>query len=382
MNRIESSCLTFTWRWIFAALILFLHTLRCDPCLSQEHPYLSSAMVATHQRLQNPLDDQVDGAFGYAVDTLSRLYDLPMWVDRQIAKDEMVAVVPNKESIEFWLKRMSDQVDGQVIILDNLVFIAPKSMADSLTLAYWELKTSKIPAEWNKVDNPGLSWSHGASSIEVSNALCQFAKLDNAWTSSVEHDHWSERSFSKVSRLAVATSVLGSLGKKLRMVDGKASVVPLAVDGDQPQTVSWKYTPSQMTQIGREHWKTWKTVNSMAIVQKEGEGWLISASPEAHHALVRPLIPNKKWVKPKSNVPLYSLKLQGSLGKMLPELAMKLKLDIAPLPLPEKIGKREVMIDVKDATVDVMLREIGKAGGIEFRKTSMDRYEIQILETP
>jgi hypothetical protein len=67
---------------------------------------------------------------------------------------------------------------------------------------------------------------------------------------------------------------------------------------------------------------------------------------------------------------------------MLPELAMKLKLDIAPLPLPEKIGKREVMIDVKDATVDVMLREIGKAGGIEFRKTSMDRYEIQILETP
>jgi hypothetical protein len=40
------------------------------------------------------------------------------------------------------------------------------------------------------------------------------------------------------------------------------------------------------------------------------------------------------------------------------------------------------MIDVKDATVDVMLREIGKAGGIEFRKTSMDRYEIQILETP
>ena len=170
MNRIESSCLTFIWRWIFAAMILLLHTLRCDPCLSQEHPYLSSAMVATHQRLQNPLDDQVDGAFGYAVDTLSRLYDLPMWVDRQIAKDEMVAVVPNKESIEFWLKRMSDQVDGQVIILDNLVFIAPKSMADSLTLAYWELKTSKIPAEWNKVDNPGLSWSHGASSIEVSNS--------------------------------------------------------------------------------------------------------------------------------------------------------------------------------------------------------------------
>lgn len=382
MNRIESSCLTFTLRWIIAALILFLNTYRCDPCLSQEHPYLTGAMIATQQRLQNPLDDQVDGAFGYAVDTLSRLYDQPMWVDRHIAKDEMVAVVPNKESIEFWLKRMSDQVDGQVIILDNLVFIAPKSIADSLSLAYWELKSSKIPAEWNKVDNPGLSWSHGASSIEVSNALCQFAKLDNAWTSSVEHDHWSEHSFSKVSRLAVATSVLGSIGKKLRIAEGKASVVPLVVEGDPPQAVSWKYNSSQMTQIGKEHWNTWKTENPMATFQKEGEGWLISASPEAHRALVRPLIPKKKWVKPKSNVPLYSLKLQGSLGKMLPELAMKLKLDISPLPLPEKIGKREVMIDVKDATVDVMLREIGKAGGIEFRKTSMDRYEIHILEEP
>jgi len=350
--------------------------------LSQEHPYLSSATVATQQRLQNALNDQVDGAFGYAVDTLSRLYDLPMWVDRHIAKDEMVAVVPNKESLEFWLKRLSDQVDGQVIILDNLVYIAPKSIADSLSMAYWELKASKIPAEWNKVDTPGLSWSHGASSIEVSNAFCQFFKFDNAWTSSVEHDHWSEHSFSKVSRLAVATSVLGSFGKKLRIADGKASVVPLLVEGDQPQSVSWTYTPSQMTQIGREYWNSWKSENPMATFQKEGDEWLINASPEAHRALVRPLIPKKKWVKPKSNVPLYSLKLQGSLERMLPELAMKLKLDISPLPLPEKIGKREVMIDVKDATVDVMLREIGKAGGIEFRKTSMDRYEIHISEEP
>jgi hypothetical protein len=339
-------------------------------------------MVATHQRLQSPLDDQIDGAFGYAIDTLSRLYDLPMWVDRHIAKDDMVTVEPNKESLEFWLERMANRVDSQVIILDNLVFIAPNSIADSLSLAYWELKTSKIPGEWNKVDNPGLSWSHGSSSIEVSNALCQFAKLDNAWTSNVEHDHWPEHSFSKVTRLAIATSVLGSLGKKLRIADEKASVVPLVAKGAQLQPVPWKYTPSQMVQIGRDHWIAWKTGNPTAVVQKEGESWLISASPEAHRALVRPLIPTKKWIRPKLKVPLYSLKLQGSLEKMLPELAMKLKLDIFPLPLPEKIGKREVMIDVKDATVDVMLREIGKAGGIEFRKTSIDRYEIHVLETP
>jgi hypothetical protein len=380
MNRIESSRLTFTLRWLLAALLFFLHALRCDLCLSQEHPYLGSTTVATHQRLQSPLDDQIDGAFGYAMDTLSRLYDLPMWVDRHIAKDDMVTVEPNKESLEFWLERMADRVDSQVIILDNLVLIAPNSIADSLSLAYWELKTSKIPREWNKVDNPGLSWSHGSTSIDVSNALCHFAKLDNGWTSNVDHDHWPEHSFSKVNRLAIATSVLGSLGKKLRIKDEKASVVPLVVQGAQLQPVPWKYTPSQMVQIGREHWIAWKTDNPTAVVQKQGESWLISASPKAHRSLVRPLIPTKKWIRPKSN--LYSLKLQGSLEKMVPELAMQLKLDISPLPMPEKIGKRQVMIDVKDATIDVMLREIGNAGGIEFRKISTDRYEIHVMETP
>ena len=382
MNRIESSCLTFTLQWLFAALMLLPCVQHCTPCLSQEHPYLGGAMMATHQRLQSPLEDQIDGTFGYAVDTLSRLYDLPMWVDRSVAIDEMVKVEPSKETLEFWLNRMADRVDACVMVLDNLVYVAPNSIADSMSLGYWNIKTAKVPMEWNRIDSPGFGWSNGESSIEVSNALCQFAKLDNAWTSSLEHDHLSQHTFSKVSRLAMTVSVLGSFGKTLRVEDGKVSVVPLAVDGSQTQMVPWKYSPSQIAQIGREKWTAWKAEHSSAVVQKEGEDWMISASPEAHRALVRPLIPAKKWSRPKSKVPLYSLKLQGSLGKMVPELAAKLKLDIFPLPLPEKIGNREVMINVKDATIDVMLSELGKAGGIEFQKKGADRYEIRVLETP
>jgi hypothetical protein len=93
---------------------------------------------------------------------------------------------------------------------------------------------------------------------------------------------------------------------------------------------------------------------------------------------VQPLVPKKKWVAPKASEAVYSGTVQGKLGAAVQSIGRSLQIDFYPLPLPDAVANREIRVEYRNATVDQLLRDLGKAGGVEFIPKG-GRYEIQVL---
>lgn len=198
------------------------------------------------------------------------------------------------------------------------------------------------------------------------------------WIESLEHDLWPAYQFRKVPKWSIAFCVLSSMDRALQWNDGTIRIEELPVERSSQQ-VEWTYTPKQIEELGSSYCRAWKESCPTASVERVSDGgWRIQALPEEHRRLVQPLVPKKKWTSPKPESAVYSGVVQGKLGNAIQAVGQSLKVDFFPLPLPDAVANREIRVEYKNATVEQLLRDLGKAGGVEFIPRE-GRMEIRIL---
>lgn len=366
---------------VLPLIALSLGTTAASHAVAQEgllHPYLTSGMIATQQRLQAPCDQSLRGPLELVVNSLSQSYELPIWIDRKIPRDKVIDATVSKGNLESVLVSIAQQAIGEIVLVDGVVLIVPIDLAEPLNVAYWNWKTSKVPSNWTRLETSSFEWKTGAEMIDVARQLCQRYKLEDAWVEELEHDVWPASSFQKVPAGSIATCILASMRKQLEWDGKSATIVP--IPNKVPSgLVEWSYPASQIEKLGNEHCKQWKSKNPEVKIEKKSGQWIIQANVTSHQKLIQPLLPAKKWVPPSKDNAVYSGVLQGSLGYAVDALSKAMAVEFSPLPLPDKVAQREVRVEYKNASLEKILQDLGVAGRVEFRKQA-NRYEIIILD--
>lgn len=345
---------------------------------SETHPFLGAAMIALQQKLSAPAQPVVHSSLETTLDTLSAAYDLPVWVDRRVPRDRMVQVeVRSDETLGLLLEKIVSQADSSLVLVDGMVIVAPESKAVVLKKIAWDMQVSKLSSSWRKIENE-LGWPVGTPMREISRMVSLRLGLKEDWIEELEHDLWPAFQFKKTPKWSIAFCVLSSMDRAIVWADGTLRVAPIASIDSEPQ-VEWFYTSKQIDELGTTHCRAWKDDAPKAVIVRESDGrWRIAATPDEHRRLVQPLVPKKKWVAPKASEAVYSGTVQGKLGAAVQSIGRSLQIDFYPLPLPDAVANREIRVEYRNATVDQLLRDLGKAGGVEFIPKG-GRYEIQVL---
>lgn len=360
---------------VIGCAVLFQIPLRAQ---SETHPYLGASMISLQQRLSAPAQPVVHSSFESTIDTLSTAYDLPVWIDRRVSRDRLVqAEVGTDESLGTLLEKIATQVDSSLILVDGIVVIAPRPQADTLKGIAWNLQASNLSSSWRKTEGD-LGWPAGVSMREVGRIVSLRLGLKEEWTEDLEHDLWPAFQFKKIPKWSIAFCVLSSMDRTIVWGEGTYRIESITSADAVPQ-VDWRYTAKQIEDLGSSHCRAWKEDAPNAVIVRESDGkWRITATPDEHRRLVQPLVPKKKWVAPKSSEAVYSGTVQGKLGVAVQSIGRSLQIDFYPWPLPDAVANREIRVEYRNATVEQLLRDLGKAGGVVFVAKG-GRYEIQVL---
>lgn len=345
---------------------------------STTHPYLGASMIALQQRLSAPAQPVVRSSFESTIDTLSVAYEIPVWIDRRVSRDRLVqADVSPDESLGSLLDKIANQVDSSVILVDGIVVVAPNSKAVELKRIAWDLQVANLSNSWRKTEGE-LGWPAGTPMREVARIISLRMGLKEDWIEELEHDLWPAFQFRKAPKWSIAFCVLSNMDLSVVGADGTVRIEPIQ-SATAVSQVDWFYTSKQIDELGSPHCRAWKEDSPNAVIVRESDGrWRITATPDEHRRLVQPLVPKKKWVAPKSSEAVYSGTIQGKLGAAVQSVGRSLQIEFYPLPLPDAVANREIRVEYRNATVDQLLRDLGKAGGVLFVSKG-GRYEIQVL---
>jgi hypothetical protein len=140
--------------------------------------------------------------------------------------------------------------------------------------------------------------------------------------------------------------------------------------------VTWTYSNEDIQKrIGESARKTWRQRWPEAVIAKstKPEGWRVVASVASHRDLIGPLIPRKKWEKPKpGDVGLekkgFSGALEGELELVIRSLAAQTKLEFFPVPLPSSLETKKVKLKLDKTPLEDILKEITRQSGVRFKR--------------
>lgn len=345
---------------------------------TKTHPYLGASMVSVQQRLSAPAQPLTRSSLESAIASLSSAYDTPIWIDRSVSRDRIVeAKIESDESFGTLLEKIATQVDASVLIAEGIVVIAPGNKAPVLQQTVWQLQLANLPSGWRRLQDE-FGWPVGTPMRDVARMMSLRLGFRDDWIEPLEHDLWPAYQFSKVPKWSIAFCILSSMDRTMEWSDGTIRIGELPFDRANEQ-VEWTYTAKQIEDLGSSHCRAWKASCPTAVVERNSDGgWRIQALPEEHRQLVQPLVPKKKWTAPKPETATYSGVVQGRLGNAIQAIGQSLKIDFFPLPLPDAVASREIRVEYKNATAEQLLRDLGKAGGVEFIHRE-GRMEIRIL---
>ncbi|MCU0711032.1 MAG: hypothetical protein MUC43_03155 [Pirellula sp.] len=371
IKNLPTTCLTW---FVFLFLICSLGTHAYG-----QHPFLGKEFVSTYKRLQAPWLQEINTSAEEACRVVSSAYNVTIWIDMDVPRDRAVVISKEIATLADMLTELSKKLDSKLVILDDLVVIAPFEKADRIASQYWRNKTSSPGNLWSKPVAAPMQWSAGADSKTIASQLSKAIKSEGEWMELVESDIWPARQFTQESLLTAATCILSSLQLELDLSAKPITIKRLADGVSSSNRVEWTYTADQLKRLGDEHCKSWKREHPEVVIETQNRTWLISATPAEHLKLVAPLIPKATYAKPNSGSSVYQGELRGTLGSVLEAVSKTMKLQFTPWPLPDAVAKREIKITYQRATMDDILAEIGKAGRVQIERSGT-QCTIKILD--
>jgi hypothetical protein len=348
----------------------------------QKHPCLTGPSIAVQQLMQAPFEQPIQHSLISLMEMVSEEYQIPIWCDRSIPKDALIQMDSPPETLGAMLDRALDGLDASVVPLDGALMIVPKSKQDVIEAAHWKIVLSPVTAKLNRLDPTPFRW---AAESEAAPIIAEYLQRFSIYTdaaSPIEHDIWRAFDFRKSTPATIGLCLLSGFDQCLVVSDQQIQAGALMESTEnsvEAAHVTWNYPRETLKRIGEERWREWRSKWPSAIVTKGDAGiYEVKSTVASHRALVQSLVPVKKFEKKPDAVAQYSGKLAGELEGILRAFAAKAKLDIAPLPLPPKLGSKTIEVNLNKATVDEALQLIGKQAGIEFRRNGK-RVEIVIL---
>ena len=347
------------------------------------HPCMSASAISIQQSLQAPCEQVVENAtLESLLDSISSAYEIPIWCDRRIARDTVITVEKRDENLESFLSRAIEKVDAALLPLAGVVMVVPKSKCDAIEAAHWRLAVSRSANTMRPMGSKTFSWPDGSVPSTIIQEFASRCAPDANLNFKTEHDIWRAFEFRRSTTAAtISTCLLSGFDLCLADQDGKLSVATIsAVDSK----VDWIYSADEIEKkIGPSAWKDWRQRWTDATVSKSTKqsGWRVTATVASHRDLIGPMIPKKKWDKPKaSETDLdkkgFSGALEGELELVIRSLAAQTKLDFHPLPLPAILESKKVKLKLNKASLDDILKEITNQCGVRFKR---DGQKVEIL---
>ena len=342
------------------------------------HPCLSASAIQIQQALQAPCEQSFESqSLELMLDNIVASYGVPIWCDRRIARDTPITMDRRNETLESFLRRAIEKADAVLIPLDGVVMVVPSSKCDEIEANHWRLAVSAAAKKMRPVGAKAFGWPDGAVALSVIQDFSSRCIPDASLEFKIEHDIWRRFEFRKTSSPASISACLLS-GFDLSLVDQKGV---LAVSLDQPvdPNVVWTYSSEEIEKkIGPVAWREWRTQWPSASIAKSAKpaGWRVTATVAAHRDLIRPLIPKKKWEKPKLEQKGYTAPMDGDLEYVIQSLAAATKLEFFPLPLSAKQKEKRIKMQLNNTPVDEILKEITRQSGVQFKR---DGNRVEIL---
>ncbi len=336
------------------------------------------------QTLQAPCEQEVleNITLEVLLDSISSAYEIRIWCDRRIARDTPVTIERREETLESFLNRAIANADAAIIPLGGVLLVCPKSKRDEIEAAHWRLAVSRSASTLRPLGTRTLGWPDG---YVASAAFQEFATRclpDANLILNSERDIWREFEFPKTTTAAtISICLLSGFDLCLAEQEGKLAIAPIA---NPNSIVEWTYSKEDIKRIGEAAWKGWRErwPDATSAKSTKPEGWRVSATAASHRDLIGPLIPKRKWEKPKpSEVGLdrkgFSQNINDEeLERVIRSLAAATKLDFYPLPLPASLESKKVTMKLDKAPLDAILKEITKQCGVRFRR---DGQRVEII---
>jgi len=363
---------------VIAWFTVCLHT-NSNGQSASTHPYLTASAIALHQQLQSPCEQMVkNDQLESLLSAMAENAKIQIWFDRRISRDRTISLKEKTETLEGFLSRVVEQVDGDIIPLQGILMISPKEKRDAIEAAYWRLLQSNTSPELTRIDREPFQWSDAATGSEVLESFFSRYVAKLATKPEVELDLWQAHVFKKIPPTSLSVCLLSGFDLALGEKNGESFVFKLSEperDQDGNFQVEWVYTKTDIAKIGKAYWTDWKTRWPESRSKEKQAGWQVTATPQSHRDLVRPLIPIKKAEK-KTSSGKFSGPIRGQLERVLATLSNQFRLEFSPLPLPPNVAIKDIDMNLNNSTLDDILREIEKQAGIELRRTDQ---KVQIL---
>ena len=334
------------------------------------HPCLSASAIPIQQTLQAPCEQAFDSqSLELLIDNLSVAYKVPIWWDRRIARDTTISMDRRDETLEIFLNRAIGKVDAVLIPLDGVVMIVPAAKRDEIDANLWRLAVSPAAKKMKPTGTKPFSWPDGSVASDVIEDFSSRCVPDAKLSFKIEHDIWRGFEFRKTTSVASISACLLS-GFDLCLTDQNGVLAVVPIQPTDPNVV-WTYTSEEIEKkIGPVAWKEWRARWPSTSILKSSRpaGWQVTGSVAAHRDLIRPLIPKKKWEKPKTEQKLYTGPMQGDLEYVVLSLAASTKLEFFPIPLPVDQKSKQVKLELNNTPVDEILKELTKQSGVQFKR--------------
>jgi hypothetical protein len=368
----------------FLSLCIVLSSVECDArAQSPSHPYLSPAAIATQQVLQAPCEQGFErNTLEVLLDGVSLSFEIPIWCDRRIARDTLVALDKRNDTLASFLNRAIEDVDAVVIPLGGVLVVAPRSEQSAIEAAYWKISTSRIAIASSSKANKPFGWPDATAASAVLDEFSLRYSLEPKLAMDMDLDIWRAFEFPKSATMAtIAVCLTSGFNKCIEEREGKLTVVP--IDAAEAN-VEWSYTKDEIEKkIGPTVWKTWRHKWPDAKVtpaKPASNGWRVSATAAAHRELIQPMVPAKKWDAAKPSEPkavkAFSGPMEGELELVIRSLAAQAKLEFFPIPLPSSLESKKVSLKLNKSTIEEILKEITVQTGVQFK---IDGKRVEII---
>ena len=378
LTTIHSATLSFV-----AMLMFFAWSGQAFSQSTTIHPNLSAPAITIQQSLQAPCEQVVENSsLESLLDSISSAYEIPIWCDRRIARDTSVTIERMDESLESFLNRAIEKVDAGLIPLGGVLLVVPKSESDAIEAAYWRLTVSRAANTLRPLGTKPFGWPDGSVASTVIQEFASRSLPDSNLKFKTEHDIWRAFEFRKTTSVAtISTCLLSGFNLCLAEQDSKLTVATVS---KEDLKVDWVYSTEEIEKkIGQAAWKAWRQRWPDATVSKSTEpaGWRVTATVASHRDLIRPMIPKKKWDRPKASKTGvdkkgYSGALEGELELVIRSLAAQTKLDFFPIPLPASLESKKVKLKLDKTSLDDILKELTAQCGVQFKR---DGQKVEIL---
>ena len=334
------------------------------------HPYLSASAIQVLQTLQAPCEQSFESqSLELVLDNIAVAYNVPIWCDRRIARDVSIRMDRRNETLEIFLTRAVERADSVLIPLDGVIMVVPKGNRDEIEETFWRLAVSPAAKKMRPVGAKAFSWQDGSVALTVLEDFSSRYVPDANLQFKIEHDIWRKFEFRKTTSAASISACLLS-GFDLGLIDQKGVIEVAPIQSADPNVV-WTYSTEEIEKkIGPVVWKEWRAQWPSASIVKSGKpaGWRVTATVAAHRELIRPLIPKKKWEKPKLEQKGYTASLDGELDHVIRSLAAAANLEFFPLPLPTNQKSKPIKMQLNNTPVDDILKELTKQSGVQFKR--------------